>query len=45
MFSIPGLERLVYRNPIAIKTKRTPSSMAANADSKLQAGTLKIEEQ
>ncbi|KAE9368399.1 cytochrome P450 [Stipitochalara longipes BDJ] len=43
--SIPGLERLVYRNPISMRVKRTPSSMAANAVSKIQARTSKIREQ
>ncbi|EMR62676.1 putative cytochrome p450 oxidoreductase protein [Eutypa lata UCREL1] len=35
--SIPQLERLVYRNPIAMRQKRAPSSMAAAAVGKLQA--------
>ena len=34
--SIPGLERLVYRNPISIRQKRAPSSMAATALSKIR---------
>lgn len=33
--SIPDLERLVYRNPISMRMKRAPSSMAAKAVSKL----------
>ncbi|KAI8630817.1 cytochrome P450 [Xylariaceae sp. FL1651] len=35
--SIPWLERLVYRNPIAMRIKRAPSSMAAAAVAKLKA--------
>lgn len=35
--SIPGLERLVYRNPLAMRQKRAPSSMAAAAVQKLKA--------
>ncbi|KAI0967038.1 cytochrome P450 [Xylaria arbuscula] len=35
--SIPGLERLIFRNPIAMRQKRAPSSMAALALSKLKA--------
>ncbi|TGJ84136.1 hypothetical protein E0Z10_g4622 [Xylaria hypoxylon] len=38
--SIPGLERLVFRNPIAMRQKRAPSSMAAAAISKLTARSL-----
>ncbi|KAI1262329.1 cytochrome P450 [Xylariaceae sp. FL1019] len=34
--SIPSIERLVYRNPIAMRIKRQPSSMAATAVAKLQ---------
>ncbi|KAK3674138.1 hypothetical protein LTR78_005985 [Recurvomyces mirabilis] len=34
--SIPALERLVYRNPIALRSKRALSSMAATAVKKLQ---------
>lgn len=33
--SLPGLERLVYRNPIARRQRRAPSSMAAAAVAKL----------
>ncbi|KAE8451331.1 hypothetical protein EG329_003960 [Mollisiaceae sp. DMI_Dod_QoI] len=29
--SVPGLERLVYRNPYSMRVKRAPSSMAAKA--------------
>ncbi|RYP64512.1 hypothetical protein DL769_006650 [Monosporascus sp. CRB-8-3] len=35
--SIPQLERLVYRNPVAMRQKRAPSSMAAAALAKLKA--------
>ncbi|KAI2610584.1 cytochrome P450 [Hypoxylon sp. NC1633] len=35
--SIPQLERLVYRNPIALRQKRGPSNMAAAAATKLKA--------
>ncbi|KAI1866522.1 hypothetical protein JX265_007823 [Neoarthrinium moseri] len=35
--SIPQLERLVFRNPLAMRQKRAPSSMAAAAAAKLQA--------
>ncbi|KAI0377727.1 cytochrome P450 [Hypomontagnella monticulosa] len=35
--SIPRLERLIYRNPIAMRQKRAPSSMAAAAVAKLKA--------
>lgn len=35
--SLPWLERLVYRNPVAMRQKRAPSSMAAAAMQKLQA--------
>lgn len=35
--SLPGLERLVYRNPISMRSKKAPSSMAAKAVSKLRA--------
>ncbi|KAL7622548.1 hypothetical protein AAE478_008055 [Parahypoxylon ruwenzoriense] len=34
--SIPQLERLVYRNPITIRQKRAPSSMAAAAATRLK---------
>ncbi|RYP19499.1 hypothetical protein DL765_003339 [Monosporascus sp. GIB2] len=34
--SVPQLERLVYRNPIAMRQKRAPSSMAAAALAKLK---------
>ncbi|KAK5112568.1 hypothetical protein LTR85_011260 [Meristemomyces frigidus] len=34
--SLPWLERLICRNPIAMRIKRAPSSMAAAAASKLQ---------
>ncbi|KAF3024757.1 hypothetical protein E8E14_005753 [Neopestalotiopsis sp. 37M] len=34
--SIPGLERLVYRNPLAMRQKRAPSSMATAAVQKLK---------
>ncbi|KAK6209078.1 hypothetical protein LQW54_006678 [Pestalotiopsis sp. IQ-011] len=34
--SIPGLERLVYRNPLAMRQRRAPSSMAAAAVQKLK---------
>ncbi|RYP53845.1 hypothetical protein DL768_001296 [Monosporascus sp. mg162] len=37
--SIPQLERLVYRNPIAMRQKRAPSSMAAAALAKLKMGS------
>ncbi|KAK4963087.1 hypothetical protein LTR10_000715 [Elasticomyces elasticus] len=35
--SLPGLERLIYRNPIALRMKRAPSSMAASAFAKMKA--------
>ncbi|KAK3660662.1 hypothetical protein LTR22_007909 [Elasticomyces elasticus] len=35
--SLPGLERLIYRNPIALRMKRAPSSMAASAVAKMKA--------
>jgi cytochrome P450 len=35
--SMPRLERLVYRNPISLKSKKAPSNMAAKAVSKLRA--------
>ncbi|KAH8893606.1 cytochrome P450 [Thozetella sp. PMI_491] len=35
--SIPQMERLVYRNPIAMRQKRAPSSMVAAAVAKLTA--------
>ncbi|KAI1371034.1 cytochrome P450 [Hypoxylon crocopeplum] len=35
--SIPKLERLVYRNPIAMRQKRAPSGMAAAAVTKIKA--------
>lgn len=35
--SLPWLERLVYRNPIAMRQKRAPSSMVATAAAKLKA--------
>lgn len=35
--SLPGLERLIYRNRISIKSARTPSSMVAAAVGKLRA--------
>lgn len=35
--SLPWLERLVYRNPVAMRQKRAPSSMAAAAMQKLKA--------
>ncbi|KAI1082494.1 cytochrome P450 [Whalleya microplaca] len=35
--AIPQLERLVYRNPIAVRQKRAPSSMVAAAVEKLKA--------
>lgn len=35
--SLPWLERLVYRNPVAMRQKRAPSSMAAAAVAKLKA--------
>ncbi|KAI1327940.1 cytochrome P450 [Xylariaceae sp. FL0255] len=35
--SIPRLERLVFRNPISMRQKKAPSSIAAAADSKLKA--------
>ena len=34
--SLPWLERLIYRNPIAMRSSRAPSSMAAAAISKLK---------
>ncbi|KAK4910659.1 hypothetical protein LTR49_020694 [Elasticomyces elasticus] len=34
--SLPGLERLIYRNPIALRMKRAPSSMAASAVTKMK---------
>lgn len=36
---VPWLERLVYRNPVAMRQKRTPSSMAAAAAGRLKART------
>ncbi|RWA09405.1 hypothetical protein EKO27_g5715 [Xylaria grammica] len=41
--SLPRLERLVFRNPIAIRQKRAPSSMATAAMSKLTARSLQTE--
>ncbi|KAI0412586.1 cytochrome P450 [Xylaria grammica] len=41
--SLPRLERLVFRNPIAIRQQRAPSSMAAAAMSKLRARSLQTE--
>lgn len=41
--SLPGLERLVFRNPIAMRLKRAPSSMAAAAVSKLKNRSLAAE--
>lgn len=35
--SFPTLERLIFRNPLSLNMKRTPSSMAAFAFSKLRA--------
>ncbi|KAK5741900.1 hypothetical protein LTR17_003648 [Elasticomyces elasticus] len=35
--ALPGLERLIYRNPIALRMKRAPSSMAASAVAKMKA--------
>ena len=35
--SIPIVERLIYRNPVSIRMKRAPSSMAATAASRLKA--------
>jgi cytochrome P450 len=35
--SLPSLEMLVYRNPIAMRSKKAPSSMAAKAVSKFRA--------
>lgn len=35
--SLPGLERLIYRNPISMRRKQTPSSMAAEANRQLSA--------
>ena len=43
--SLPDLERLVFRNPLSMRAERTPSSMAANAVSKLQSRTAKGGEQ
>jgi cytochrome P450 len=37
--SIPSLERVVYRNPISMRSKKAPSSMAAKAVSKLRERT------
>ncbi|KAJ4396915.1 hypothetical protein N0V93_001137 [Gnomoniopsis smithogilvyi] len=34
--SLPWLERLIYRNPVAMRQKRAPSSMAAAAMGKLR---------
>ena len=34
--SLPGLERLIFRNPVSLRTKRNPSSMAALAANKLK---------
>lgn len=39
--SLPWLERLVYRNPIAMSIKQAPSGMAAAAASRLQARAAK----
>ncbi|KAI5928246.1 cytochrome P450 [Camillea tinctor] len=39
--SLPQLERLVYRNPVAMRAKRAPSSMAAAAVTKLRSRTEK----
>ncbi|KAI1300895.1 cytochrome P450 [Xylaria venustula] len=38
--STPGLERLIFRNPIAMRLKRAPSSMAGLALAKLKARSL-----
>ncbi|KAI0508452.1 cytochrome P450 [Xylaria bambusicola] len=38
--SLPVFERLIYRNPIAMRLKRAPSSMAAAALSKLKSRSL-----
>lgn len=43
--SLPWLESLVYRNPIAMRQKRAPSSMAAAAMGKLRARTSSTEEE
>ncbi|KAJ4414179.1 hypothetical protein N0V82_008081 [Gnomoniopsis sp. IMI 355080] len=42
--SLPWLERLVYRNPLAMRQKRAPSSMAALAMGKLSARMGSMEE-
>ena len=42
--SLPGLEWLVYRNPISMRIPRAPSSMAAKAVSKLQARSVNVNE-
>ncbi|KAK5707297.1 hypothetical protein LTR17_020832 [Elasticomyces elasticus] len=39
--SLPALERLVYRNPIALRMKRAPSIMAATAVAKMKARVSK----
>lgn len=41
--SIPGIEKLVYRNPIAMRMKRAPSSMAATAISRLKTRMLEAQ--
>ena len=45
--SLPGLERVVYRNPISIRRKQTPSAMAAAASEKLRGriSSIKTEKQ
>lgn len=42
--SLPWLERLAYRNPLAMRQKRAPSSMAAAAMQKLKARMSVTEE-
>ncbi|KAI1420292.1 cytochrome P450 [Xylaria sp. FL1777] len=42
--AVPGLERLIFRNPVSIRQKRAPSSMAAAAVSKLKARSLQAED-
>lgn len=42
--SLPWLERLVYRNPLAMRQKRAPSSMAAAAMGKLKTRISSTEE-
>ncbi|KAJ3577662.1 hypothetical protein NPX13_g2907 [Xylaria arbuscula] len=42
--SLPRLERLIFRNPIAMRLKRAPSSMAAAAVSKLKKRSMTARE-